>query len=507
MIKSRILFIQKEFVPLGVQYMSALLKKHGYDVKVLTFNDPLANFSFNQKGRARALDIFKQTAVAKIREFSPNIIGFSAFTMNFRWSVDVAEYIKKECNIPIIFGGYHVSMVPEKAIEENAIDMIAIGECDTMILDLMRALEEGGTLIGISNLWIKDGGRVHKNPIAPLVTDLDSLPFPDSSLCPPGHQDGLSYMIMGSRGCPYRCAYCSNNYYISLYKNWSKVRFRSVENIMEELGQAKNRFPGIKQLDFCDDVIGTDNDRIERLFSAVKNQFNLPYIVYLHPNLVNEKTIEILKKTGCNLLKIGVQTPDEQNRKIYLQRNDTNAKIEAIAEWSHKHGLKFSFDHIYAFPFDTRDNLVESVKFYNKTRPCIIRYSKLSYLPNTAIIRVALDKGFLNQHDVDAIERGNHSSASFYNVALLMQGVKPGKDLDVLQNRALYLYTLLSYRSKAHIDKLLHQGFLDKNQPIHPLRMVIAKILATFMAGQSSVYWAVIKGVLLMPFGKPFYFR
>jgi anaerobic magnesium-protoporphyrin IX monomethyl ester cyclase len=507
MTKARILFIQKEFVPLGVQYMSALLKKHGYEVKVLTFNDPLANFSFNEKGRARALESFKQTAVDKIREYSPNIIGFSAFTMNFRWSVDIAEHIKKHCPIPIIFGGYHVSMVPEKAIQETAIDMIAIGECETMILDLMRALEHGGSLTGISNLWVKEGGVVHKNPIAPLITDLNAIPFPDTDLCPPSHQYGASYLIMGSRGCPYRCAYCSNNYYISLYKNWSKVRFRSVDNIMAEIGQATHRFPGIKRIDFCDDVIATDNERIEQLFSALQKQFNLSYSVYLHPNLINEKTIEILKKTGCNLLKIGVQTPDQHNRKEYLKRTDTNAKIESIAEWSHRHGLKFSFDHIYAFPFDTRENLIESVKFYNKTRPYLIRYSKLSYLPNTAIIQVALDKGVLHPDEVDVIERGDHVSSSFYNVALLLQKTKPGQDLAVLQNRVLYLYALLSYRSQAHIDKLLNRGFLEKDQPIHPLSMMMAKTLATFRAGQISVYWAVIKGVFLIPFAKPYYFR
>lgn len=506
MTKSRIFFIQKEFVPLGVQYMSALLKKQGYDVKVLTFIDPLSNFSLNAQKREKALDLFKQTVMDKIRDFSPHIIGFSTFTMNYRWSVDIAEYIKKQCHTPIIFGGYHVSMVPEKSIEEKAIDMIAIGECETMILDLMRALDEKRPLTNISNLWIKDGDVIHKNPIAPLITDLDSLPFPDITLCPPGQQ-GSTLMVMGSRGCPYRCAYCSNNYYSSLYKHWGKVRFRSVENIMAEIEEVRQRLPHIRRIDFSDDVIALDNDRIERLFSTLQKQFNFSYNVYLHPNLINEKTIGILKKTGCSLLKIGVQTPDQHNRRFYLQRTDTNAKIEAIAEWSHRCGLKFSYDHIYDFPFDNRENLIESVRFYNRTRPHLIRCSKLSYLPNTAIVQVALEKGVLRQEDVELIERGNHVSSANYNIALILEGQKQGDDLTVLQNRVLYLYTLISYRSKAYIDSLIARGFLEKKRMVPPWKMLIAKVLATFMAGQIPIYVAVLKSIFMKPFARSYYFR
>lgn len=502
----KILFIQKEIVPFGVQYLSALLKQHGYDVKLLFYFDPLSNNSLMVRRSGSSNEDFRRFVLRTIEEYQPDLIAFSTFTMTFRWSVDMAAFIKSHHSIPVIFGGYHASMVPEKAILEPPIDMLGIGECENMMMNLVKAMEAGSDIRKINNLWVKEGDVIYKNPLDPLVTDLDSLPFPDKTICPRGSYD-LSYSLMGSRGCPYRCTYCANNYYANMYKNWCKVRFRSIENILGEIEHVIRTYGRIRRLDFADDVIALDNKRLGDLLYAVKERFGMPYSCFLHPNLINEESIRILKDTGCYWLKIGVQCTQEDKRRKYLRRNETNKQIEAIADWAHKYDLNFSFDHIFAFPFETREDLVESVRFYNQTRPTIINYGSLVYLPKTAILDLAKEKGVLSQEDIEGIERGEHESSLTSNVTRIQGASTSDPRMHVFLARVAYLYSLISFRSKEHVERMIAEGFLDRKDPIHPVRNLMAKFIAKAKANHIFIYWAVIRAILLRPFRKAFYIR
>ena len=504
--RSKILFIQKEIVPFGVQYLAALLKKHGYDVKLVFFFDPFSNNNMMLRKAGRLNEEFRRFTLRTIEEYQPDLIAFSTFTMTFRWSVEMAAFIKSHHNIPVIFGGYHASMVPEKAILETPIDMLGIGECENMMLNLVRAMETGADIRNINNLWMKEGDTVYKNPLDPLLTDLDSLPFPDKTICPRGSYD-LSYSLMGSRGCPYRCTYCANNYYATMYKNWCKVRFRSIENILAEIEHVTRTYGRIRRLDFADDVLALDNERLGNLLYAVKERYGIPYSCFLNPNLIDEKSIQILKDTGCYWLKIGVQSTQEEKRRKYLRRFETNRQIEAIAAWAHKYDLNFSFDHIFAFPFETKEDLVESVHFYNRTRPTIINYGSLVYLPKTAILDIAKDKGILRQEDIDGIENGEHESSLTSNVARLQGASTSAPEMHVFLARIAYLYSLISFRSKEHVDRMIENGFLDRKDAIHPIRVLIAKFCAKAKANHIFIYWAVIREIAYGLYKKAFYLR
>ncbi len=290
-----------------------------------------------------------------------------------------------------------------------------------------------------------------------------------------------------------------------MYRNWCKVRFRSIENILAEIAYVIRTYGWIKRLDFADDVLALDNDRLGRLLNAVKERFAIPFSCFLNPNLVNEESIRILKDTGCYWLKMGVQCTQEEKRRKYLRRYETNKQIEEIAGWAHKYDLNFSFDHIFAFPFETREDLVESVRFYNRTRPTIINYGSLVYLPKTGILDIAKEHGVLKQEDIDGIERGEHESSLTSNVSRLQGASTSAPKMHVFLARVAYLYSLISFRSKEHVERLVDSGFLDREKPVHPVRILAAKFIAKAKAKHFFIYWAVIRDVLLSPFKKPYY--
>jgi hypothetical protein len=202
---------------------------------------------------------------------------------------------------------------------------------------------------------------------------------------------------------------------------------------------------------------------------------------------------------------VGVQSASESNRKTFLQRPETDAQLRRVAEWCRTHGLYFSFDHIFSLPCDSAEDLVQSVKFYNETRPNIINYGSLVYLPKTEIVDQALAKGMLTQTDVDKINKGEHVTATTSNMMRLQGEGETDVSMRVLIGRVAYLYSLISFRSGAYIDSLIADGFLAEKTPISPYRVILAKLIAKYKAGQFHIYWWVIKNLLMSPFRRKYF--
>jgi len=323
------------------------------------------------------------------------------------------------------------------------------------------------------------------------------LPFPDKELfykeIPPSIRDNL-YVIMGSRGCPYVCSYCSNSIYKELYKNQCRLRFRSPENIIEELIVAKKKY-GFKMVEFMDDVLTTNRERLTLLLELYKKHITLPFTCFLHPNLVNEEVVILLKNANCHWLKIGVQSANEEYRKKYLNRYETNTDLIMAAKLCNKHKLRFSFDHILNLPGEEEEHLIEAVKVYNHCRPTIINFISLMYLPKTEIINHAITLGLLNSQDIDSIERGEDIVARSSNIDRFTH--KDEKSCINISVFALF-FILISVFPKTVVDYLIKKKLYNIKVKIPNFILIIFKIISKFKARQGYVYLAVIKNSLTL---------
>src|SRR5262249_1824812 len=140
----------------------------------------------------------------------PDLVAFSSYTITQQWSVEVARAVKRFARVPIVFGGPHVSGAPEPSIREPAIDAVVEGEGEGALLDLVDSLAHGE--LGrrdIPNTWMKGMLMPKRNPLRPLIDDLDALPWADKELFYdqiPAFEREL--YIVSRRGCPYRCSFC-----------------------------------------------------------------------------------------------------------------------------------------------------------------------------------------------------------------------------------------------------------------------------------------------------------
>ena len=160
----RTAFVIKEIdiaEPLGIMYLSSLLKANEHDVGLF--------------------DASKRNWLNQLRDYRPNVVAYSVISGNHNDYLRINNLIRNDMETFSIFGGPHLTFFPETINQENT-DAVCIGEGEQAMVELAGSLERGSDISNIKNLWVKDKGSVNKNPVRPLIQNLDDLPFPDREL-------------------------------------------------------------------------------------------------------------------------------------------------------------------------------------------------------------------------------------------------------------------------------------------------------------------------------------
>jgi len=391
---------------LGVQSISAVLKAEGHQTELFVdpqlFNDSHCSI----KSLSRFFD-FKQDIIKQLKEYQPDIIGFSVVTDLYPWACEMATLIKKEMNVPIIFGGVHSSSVPERVIKNDVVDIVCVGEGEYPMLELINSMAKGQIDYSIKNLWFKNNGKIIKNELRPLVENLDKLPFPDISLY--SEEMGClknRYYIAASRGCPNRCSYCLHSYFHDLYKaNGRYVRKRSVENVISELIQARTKY-SIKKTLFTDDCFGSDINWLKKFAIEYKQKINVPYLCIMQPADVTQESVDCLKKSDCCFVFLGIQSWDKDLRESLLDRYVKNDSMQKAIKLIKKARIQVVVDNLMGLPGQSNESLINSNMEYAELRPNRIFFFELRYYPKTAILDKALNEGFVNEGRYQRILNG-----------------------------------------------------------------------------------------------------
>lgn len=239
-----------------------------------------------------------------------------------------------------------------------------------------------------------------------MISNLNELSFPDKELFSKHLDVYNSYLIIGSRGCPYHCSFCDNNYKKKLYSNDNMVRRRSVENVISELESVMTYAP--KEINFKDDIFTIDFKWLDEFVKKYTKAINIPFKCESHFNFLDHVRIKLLKKAGCYRVNLGLQSFSEKTRRDVLLRNETNKKIEEVLGLCDKENLYYELDHILGIPGEDEKDLILAAKFYSKLKRCaLIETFYLSYYPATEIINVAKKSKLLSDADEKEILNGN----------------------------------------------------------------------------------------------------
>jgi radical SAM superfamily enzyme YgiQ (UPF0313 family) len=362
--------IQKDIEVIGLKYLHYYLLRNGYDSFLLH----LSKFDPNDDNLLKNIRNF-------VSEIDPMFIGISLMSVEYHKARDLTIYLKSNFkSIPIIWGGIHPTISPEMCLDHA--DYVCIGEGEKTILDLANTLNNNESLKTVSNLSYKENGQIKKNMLYPLIENLDEIPsydhVPESSFIQEksgrivpidkevfkkhARYRGTVYSIMSSRGCPFSCTYCCNNFISSLYQT-KKIRRRSIENIFFELEKAVGDNPGIEYVNFQDDCFLACSDEYLKEFCKIyKEKIKKPFVIRSIPIYINRNKMEYLKDAGLAWISVGLQSGSDRVCKEIYKRKSLKSDFLKAAGIIKDFNVAAFYDVILDNPFENEEDGLETIQ-------------------------------------------------------------------------------------------------------------------------------------------------
>ena len=332
---------------LGPMYLATAVKKAGHEMRAICLPDV--------------------HWLAKIREYQPDVITWSLMTGNHKPIFDVNRFLKSKFEFFSLMGGPHVTFVPESA-REQGVDALCIGEGEETLVELLDTLQRGEDWHGIRNLaWADEKGEIHKNPVRPLVRDLDSLGFPDRSLIYDAqslYKNSPRKVVVTQRGCPMLCTFCFHHAWKNkIYgaKNSEYVRKRSVSHVIAEVQQMRSEYP-LEFVHFLDDIFNIKSDWLKEFCERWPKEVGLPFDVILMANLTKEEHIAQLKSAGCVYARIAFEAANDYMRNTVYKKNTERKQLVDAAGWIRKYGIRLGSLNMLGGPGGTLEDDFDTVQ-------------------------------------------------------------------------------------------------------------------------------------------------
>ena len=402
----RMLFVYKSYEWLGIEYLSAALEKAGHKTD-LAFEYGLGGTFYFSYFRSKSNH---NSILNKIDEFKPDMILFSSTTNLFPWVREVAKEIKNHCNIPIIIGGIHATILPERVLSDNNIDMVCIGEGELAIVELANKMEQGKEYHDTKNIWFKQNNKIIKNSVRPLIGNLDQLPFPNKDLFYKyGCITDRVYVATG-RGCPYSCPYCHNHQLKKIYKETgcNYVRRRSVASVIEELEIYKLKYR-IKSVHFYDDTFNLNKEWILEFSEKYKEKIGLPFFCLTRANHIDRESVEALKEARCECIGMALESGNSYIRNELLKRNMSDEQIYEAGKIINENKIQLVTFNMFCLPGETPQQMLETAYMNFQLKPHSIFTYTFYPFPGTDLMKISLEQNYIDDKIYEKIIDGEES--------------------------------------------------------------------------------------------------
>lgn len=354
---ARIAFCQEVMVEyMGFMAMSSVLKAAGHEVEV--FIDRYLG------GGA---------IVHEVKQFNPDIVGFSVLTPSVPWACDLARRIKAEMSVVTVFGNVHAMLNPEEMIATDGVDMVCTGEGERPLCRLAEAIDNNDCINTIPGLWAKSGQHIARNPNDALLVDMESQPDIDRNLYNKYRFFSKSpYLrVMTGRGCPFRCSFCTNTVLMDHFGGAkSYIRKKSPASAVAEIRRLVERHPvSVKHIFFIDEVFWVKNEWLREFLTLYRCEVNIPFTANFRFGGIDEDDVRLLAEAGATGLAVATETADENQRRGLLNKPVRNQHILQVVEWLHRYRIPFASSVFFGLPGDTVDDHIARLPFFRHVAP------------------------------------------------------------------------------------------------------------------------------------------
>jgi len=336
-----------DYPPLGLAYLAAVMEQSGHETRIFDLSlDP---------------DSSLEADADSIVAFDPQLVGITAMTSLYQSALETATLLKARLGRPIVIGGPHATMFPERLLTESPVlDYVVRGEGELTLRELVEALEGQRDLSSVAGLTYRVRSEVVSNPDRELLADLDSLPFParqhfDLSrygLRTPQGQPMVT--ILSSRGCPYNCSYCFKGIVGRTY------RHRSPQNIIAEIKQVIGQ-TGIRSLYFIDDLFTADVRRLSELMELmIAEKLDIRWQCLARVDRVTPEVLRTMYAAGCRRIHLGIESGNPD----VLRQISKGIKLDQVRQtvrWAKDAGIQVKGYFMLGLPGDTEATMQQTI--------------------------------------------------------------------------------------------------------------------------------------------------
>ena len=398
----------------------------------------------------KALEQLVPDLQKKVDLFRPDIVAVSCISFEYEFLITFFHQIAFPNESLVIIGGIHATLEPEKVIETGLFDLVCIGEGEQVFVDILNHYEEGLGLDNIKSTYFYDkiAARVTKNPRRSLINQSELWKNePDYSHF--GEQyfvypfDGKLYRRFDfevARGCPYNCTYCGNTALKEANKGLGRfVRVRPLEDIKNEMKRMIDHF-GIELFYFGDECFFSHSvEWINKFVEWYGKDIRKPFILQTRPETITEKKIDLIKQMNAPFFQIslGIESGSEKILFEVCNRKTKICKIIQSFNLLAKNEIRTCAFFMIGLPFETREDIFQSIGLCRHIRPTVAIVSIFQPLPGQVLRKICIEEGFIT---------GNEPMPTFTgNSILKMPQISSDQIVNLRRTFLLYAYLPKQY--------------------------------------------------------------
>ncbi len=338
------------FPPLGVTYLAAVLRRAGHQVHLLdcTFRS-------------------KRDALDEALRVGAEVVGIYCMVTMLDDCLWFARTMRGFCKL-LIAGGPLPTCEPSTFLDD--FDVVVHGEAEQTLQDIVNAWEAGSGFASVAGVTYREAtsatesdGRVIATAARPYIRDLDAIPFPAREMLPNDryiaygkNRYGFSITtVMSSRGCPFRCDFCSNVVFGGSYRK------RSAPNVVDEIEQALAL--GYDQISFADDVFTLNRRRAIAVCQEIRRRgLRFRWECLGRVDTMDDELASEMKIAGCSRVFFGIESGSDRVLKL-MNKLITTEQARIAVETAHRAKLDVGAFFILCYPGESDDTVLDTLRF------------------------------------------------------------------------------------------------------------------------------------------------
>lgn len=342
--------------------------------------------------------------VEDLKEFRPDYLVLNVASTNLENDLSVLSIAKKTLPriITIAKGAHFLTSNTDVLYKYKSLDLIMVGEVEETLKEIL----EGKPYPEIRGLCYRDGFVAKYTGKRPFIKDLDKLPFParhlvDNSVFRRPDNNKVQAIIKVSRGCPFHCFFC-----LATPVSGSKVRVRSVDNIVEEIRECVENY-NITNFLFWSDVFNFDREwTLDLCEKIIDSGLKITWSSNTRADTADEEMAEFMYESGCRLVSIGVESGsqyilDKIGKKVTIDDIRDTVKIFKNAK------IKTYNYFVIGLPWDNEETIEETIDFAIELDSDFISFYTATPLPGTRFYKYA------NEHHL--LDKDNTWKDAYFN--------------------------------------------------------------------------------------------